>query len=147
MVPARGANSSSVCRSCFLRTGSKRDTNGGEVVRNTARHRILIVDDNQESANSLAKLLEIMGNETQMAHDGLEALDLAAAFRPEIVLLDIGMPKMNGYETARRIREQAWGKQHRAGRPDRLGSGRGQAEVAGGWFQPPHGQAGGPPSS
>ena len=87
----------------------QRDDSGGEVVSSAARRRILIVDDNRESAISLAKLLEIMGNETQTAHDGLEALDLAAAFRPDVMLLDIGMPKMNGYDTARHIREQAWG--------------------------------------
>jgi CheY-like chemotaxis protein len=75
-----------------------------------ARRRILVVDDNRDSASSLALLLRIMGNETQTAHDGLEALDVAAAFRPDVALLDIGMPKLNGYDAARRIREQPWGK-------------------------------------
>ncbi len=51
-----------------------------------------------------------MGNETRTAHDGLAALEVAAAFRPEIVLLDIGMPRLNGYDTARRIREEPWGQ-------------------------------------
>jgi PAS domain S-box-containing protein len=76
----------------------------------TARRRILVVDDNRDAAISLALMLRIMGNETQTAHDGLEALDVAAAFRPDVVLLDIGMPKLNGYDTAHRIREQPWGK-------------------------------------
>jgi signal transduction histidine kinase len=75
-----------------------------------ARRRILVADDNRDSAGSLALLLRYMGNDTQTAHDGLEALDVAAAFRPDVILLDIGMPKLNGYETARRIRQQPWGR-------------------------------------
>jgi CheY-like chemotaxis protein len=55
-------------------------------------------------------LLKFMGNETQTAHDGLAALDAATAFHPDVILLDIGMPKLNGYAAARRIREEAWGK-------------------------------------
>ena len=74
------------------------------------RRRILVADDNRDSAESLAMLLTIMGNETQTAHDGLEALDAAASFRPDLALLDIGMPKLNGYEVCRGIRQQAWGK-------------------------------------
>ena len=74
------------------------------------------MDDNGDSAISLAMMLRLMGNETRTAHDGLEALDVAAAFRPDVVLLDIGMPRLNGYDTARRIREQPWGKNMRAGR-------------------------------
>ncbi len=75
----------------------------------TAR-RILVVDDNRDSATSLAMLLDLTGNETRTAFDGLEAVEAAAAFRPEVVLLDIGLPKLNGYEAARKIREQSWGK-------------------------------------
>ena len=76
----------------------------------TTRRRILVVDDNLDAAESLAMLLTITGNETLTAHDGLEALDVAAAFRPDVMFLDIGMPKLNGYEVGRRIRQQAWGK-------------------------------------
>ena len=72
--------------------------------------RILIVDDNRDSAESLAMLLTLTGNETQTAHDGLEALDAAERFRPDVALLDIGMPKMNGYEVCRRIRQESWGR-------------------------------------
>jgi len=72
--------------------------------------RILVVDDSEDSAASLAMLLTIMGNETRTAHDGLEAVDAAERFRPEIVLLDIGLPRLNGYDVAPRIREQPWGK-------------------------------------
>ena len=76
----------------------------------TTSRRILVVDDNRDAAKSLAMLLKITGNETHIAHDGLEAVEAAAKFRPEVVLLDIGLPKLNGYEACRRIREQPWGK-------------------------------------
>lgn len=72
--------------------------------------RILVVDDNRDSAQSMGMLLKLTGNETRTAFDGLEALGAAADFKPEVVLLDIGLPKLNGYEVCRRIREQPWGK-------------------------------------
>lgn len=72
--------------------------------------RILVVDDNRDGANSLTDMLEIMGNETCTAYDGQQAVELAAEYRPDVVLLDIGLPKLNGYEACRRIREQPWGK-------------------------------------
>jgi CheY-like chemotaxis protein len=68
------------------------------------------VDDNRDAAISLAMMLKVMGNDAQTAHDGLEALELAAAFRPELIVLDIGIPNVNGYEVCRRIREQPWGR-------------------------------------
>ena len=73
------------------------------------RRRILVVDDNRDSADSLAMLLELSGNETQTAHDGAEAVAAAASFRPSVVLLDLGLPTMDGYEAARKIRQQPWG--------------------------------------
>ena len=76
----------------------------------TDKHRILIVDDNQDSADSLAMLLEITGNTTYLAHDGNEAIAAAEKYRPDVVLLDIGLPKLNGHEVCRHVREQAWGK-------------------------------------
>jgi CheY-like chemotaxis protein len=76
----------------------------------TASHRILVVDDNGDSAKSLARLLKITGNATHVAHDGLEAVDAAQQFRPDVVLLDIGLPRLNGFDACRRIREQPWGK-------------------------------------
>lgn len=76
----------------------------------TTCRRILVVDDNRDSATSLAMLLKITGNETHTAYDGLEAVEVAAKVRPEVVLLDIGLPKLNGYEACRLIREQPWGK-------------------------------------
>ena len=74
------------------------------------RRRIMVVDDNLDAAQTLAMLLTMMDNETLMAHDGLAALDLATEFKPDVMFLDIGMPKLNGYEVGRRIRQQAWGK-------------------------------------
>jgi PAS domain S-box-containing protein len=74
------------------------------------RRRILIVDDNRDGAASLGMMLSLLGHDTRTAHDGLEALELAEAFRPEVVLLDIGLPKLNGYDVCRRIREQPWGR-------------------------------------
>ncbi len=76
----------------------------------TTARRILVVDDNRDSADSLAMLLKLTGNETHTAYDGLEAVEAAATFQPDVVLLDIGLPKLNGYEAARKIREQPWGK-------------------------------------
>ena len=75
----------------------------------TARLRILIVDDSADGAESLAMLLRVGGHETHKAHDGLEAVEAAARLRPDAVLLDIGLPRLNGYEACRRIRSHAWG--------------------------------------
>jgi PAS domain S-box-containing protein len=72
--------------------------------------RILVADDLRDSVDSLAMMLRLAGHAIQVAHDGLEAVQAAATFRPDVVLLDIGMPKMNGYEAARHIRQQPWGK-------------------------------------
>lgn len=79
-------------------------------VHSPPKRRILIVDDNKDSADSLALLLEITGNETYMAHDGEEAVEAVEKYRPEVVLLDIGLPKLDGYEACRRVREQPWGR-------------------------------------
>ena len=83
----------------------------GEIERESpAQRRVLIVDDNRDSADSLAMLLEITNNETYMAHDGVSALEAIEQHRPEVVLLDIGLPKLDGHEVCRRVREQPWGK-------------------------------------
>ena len=74
------------------------------------RRRILVVDDYPSAAESLARRLKHFGNEVETALDGFEGIKRAEKFRPDIVLLDIGMPKLNGYKTAQRIREQPWGK-------------------------------------
>jgi PAS domain S-box-containing protein len=75
-----------------------------------AKCRILIVDDLMDSADSLAMLLRMTGHEVHTAYDGEEAVIAAEKFGPEVVLLDIGMPKVNGYDACRRIRQEPWGK-------------------------------------
>ena len=72
--------------------------------------RVLIVDDNYDSADSLAMLLQITGNETFLAHDGVEALAAVEKYRPEVMLLDIGLPKLDGHEVCRRVREKPYGR-------------------------------------
>jgi PAS domain S-box-containing protein len=79
-------------------------------VESSPERRILIVDDNRDSADSLSMLLEITGNKTYMAHDGVEALEAIEKYRPEVVLLDIGLPRLDGHEVCRRVREKSWGK-------------------------------------
>lgn len=72
--------------------------------------RVLVVDDNPDAAISLAMLLRTIGNQIHTIHDGVEAVTAGEKFRPDAILLDIGMPGMNGYDTARAIRREAWGK-------------------------------------
>jgi CheY-like chemotaxis protein len=72
--------------------------------------RILIADDNQDAAEALGMLLKIAGHEAHLAHDGTTALDLAERLKPDVVVLDIGMPALNGYQVAERIRAAAWGR-------------------------------------
>jgi CheY-like chemotaxis protein len=68
--------------------------------------RILVVDDSQVQAKSLSMLLELMGHEVRLAHDGPSALQISTEFLPDVALIDVGLPGMSGYEVARRIREQ-----------------------------------------
>ncbi len=72
--------------------------------------RILVADDNTDAARSLALMFEMMGSEVRTVHDGQAAFEAAGEFRPDVVFLDIGMPRLNGYEAASRIRQQPWGK-------------------------------------
>jgi CheY-like chemotaxis protein len=74
----------------------------------TERRRILIADDNRDAADSLALLLELSGHEVRVAHLGHTALSLAQTFRPNVGLLDIGMPDLSGYEVARALRNESW---------------------------------------
>jgi CheY-like chemotaxis protein len=79
---------------------------GGEA---GCKHRMLVVDDNADGADSMKVMLQFLGNEVRVAYDGMAAIEAAASFLPEVVLLDIGLPKLNGYEVARWIRRQSWG--------------------------------------
>jgi CheY-like chemotaxis protein/anti-sigma regulatory factor (Ser/Thr protein kinase) len=72
--------------------------------------RILVADDNADAAESLALVLQLMGNDVRVAYDGDEAVDAAEVFRPDLILLDIGMPGLTGYEAARVIRQRPWGR-------------------------------------
>jgi PAS domain S-box-containing protein len=72
--------------------------------------RVLVVDDNVDAARTLSIVVKVLGSEVRIANDGKEAIALAAEFLPDLILMDIGMPVMNGYEAARHIRQQPWGK-------------------------------------
>ena len=72
--------------------------------------RILVVDDNRDSAESMGEMLRLFGNEVALAHDGEEAVERAREFSPQVILMDVGMPRLNGYEATRRIRAQPWGR-------------------------------------
>jgi signal transduction histidine kinase len=72
--------------------------------------RILVADDNSDAVEALALQLRLAGHEVRSANDGVEALEVAETFAPQVVLLDLGMPRMDGYETAREIRRKWWGK-------------------------------------
>jgi PAS domain S-box-containing protein len=71
---------------------------------------VLVVDDNRDAATTLGMVLEVMGHQVRIAHDGIEALEAAEAYRPDVILLDLGMPRLNGYEVCRTIREKPWGR-------------------------------------
>ncbi|MGH7524916.1 MAG: CHASE3 domain-containing protein [Gemmatimonadales bacterium] len=75
-----------------------------------ARRRVLVADDNADAADTLAMMLRMKGHEVAVARDGVEALEVGAQFQPEVAMLDIGMPKMDGLEVARRMRASDWGR-------------------------------------
>ncbi|WP_425618153.1 PAS domain S-box protein [Anatilimnocola sp. NA78] len=107
-----GQGSEFIVRLPWLAEGAKpRATGGAELPSAKSSLRVLIVDDNQDGANSLALMLKIIGNDTCTAYDGEEGVNAAATYRPDVILFDIGLPKLNGYEACRRIREQPWGQQ------------------------------------
>jgi CheY-like chemotaxis protein len=72
-----------------------------------ARRRILVVDDSEDSATMLVELLELWGHEARAAHDGPSAIQAAREWAPDLILLDIGLPGMNGYAVAKALREES----------------------------------------
>lgn len=82
------------------------ETPAAAAQENVPRRRVLVVDDNRDAANSLATLLSLMGHDVETAHDGVEAVKKAVTFKADLILLDIGMPRLNGYEAVSWIREQ-----------------------------------------
>ena len=89
---------------------ASQDHRAAAPARAHSSRRVLVVDDNLDGAESLAMLLELEGHEAHVAHDGLSAIASAERLAPDAVLLDIGLPGMNGYEICRRLRETPWGK-------------------------------------
>ena len=81
-----------------------------EAATPAAARRILVADDNHDAADSLAFMLRLAGHEVRIAYDGQQAIDMAEVFRPALALIDIGMPRLNGYETARRLRAKPYGE-------------------------------------
>jgi DNA-binding response OmpR family regulator len=73
--------------------------------------RVLIVEDNRDTADMLSDIVHDWGHETRVAYDGVAGLQVADQFQPQVVLLDIGLPKLPGYDVARRLRERDWGQE------------------------------------
>ena len=91
-------------------TGPHRLNGQTSEIGSSTLRRILVVDDNVDAADSLGQLLQMLGNEVRTANDGEAGIEVAAQFRPDLVLMDIEMPKLNGYEAAGRIRQHPWGR-------------------------------------
>jgi signal transduction histidine kinase/ActR/RegA family two-component response regulator len=109
--PGRGTEITVRMPALATETGPKKHVTGGEPVAVVEPRRILVADDNHDAAESLALQLQLAGHDVRTARDGVEALDVAQNFKPHIVLLDLGMPKMDGYEAARAMRLASWGKE------------------------------------
>jgi signal transduction histidine kinase/ActR/RegA family two-component response regulator len=107
-----GKGSEFIARLTVVAVAPRREpAEAGEERRSRASTcRILVADDNRDAAESMSTVLRLMGHEVRTVHDGVQAVEEAAAFRPDLVLLDIGMPRLNGYDAARRIRTERWGK-------------------------------------
>jgi CheY-like chemotaxis protein len=86
--------------------GPEQERQGRSTAKPSTRHKVLVVDDNADAAESLAMVLELAGQDVRTVYDGPGALVEAGAFRPDIIILDIGMPGMNGHEVALRLRQK-----------------------------------------
>jgi PAS domain S-box-containing protein len=100
-------------RSVTTRPATVRRANAEAPSPARARRKVLVVDDNRDAAETLTALLTLAGHEVTVCHDGVQALEAAEATRPEVALLDIGMPRLDGHEVARRLRAQPWGRRMR----------------------------------
>jgi len=94
----------------LVTSDDEREKGPTPLAQDAPRRRILVADDNHDAVESLSTMLRLSGNEVHTASDGLEAVGLAEQLLPDVVLMDIGMPHLNGREATRRIRDQAWGK-------------------------------------
>ncbi|MBC8090229.1 MAG: PAS domain-containing protein [Phycisphaerae bacterium] len=108
----KGLGSEFIVRLPLTRTFHEPVLRGSRVpnIPATNWHRILVVDDNADSATSMSMMLNFLGHDTRTANDGIRGLELAEQFKPGVCLLDIGMPNLNGFEMAQRIRAEPWGK-------------------------------------
>jgi len=88
--------------------GAHEESSGDDMRQSDVKRRVLVVDDNQDTADSLALMLEALGHEARTAYDGARAIAVADEFRPDVILMDIGMPRFNGFQAAQRIRAQPW---------------------------------------
>jgi PAS domain S-box-containing protein len=113
LSPGPGRGSEFIVTLPVLEYAGVCESDNSSLTMDGARHfrRVLVVDDNVDAAHSLCMLLDMSGHQTQLAHDGLAAIEAVERFRPDVVLLDIGLPKMNGYEVCRRIRQQPRGRE------------------------------------
>ena len=93
-----------------LQPAAQHDSNADMAILSESR-RMLIVDDNVDAAESMGMMLRLLGNEVRCVHDGLAAVEAAEAFQPHVILMDIGMPRLNGLDATRRIRREPWGEE------------------------------------
>src|SRR5262249_38617923 len=110
--PGPGAGSTFTVRLPVVASGAAlTDVSASEVAAPRNGRRVLVVDDYDDGAASMATLLAMLGSDVRVAHDGLEAVALAERIRPDLVLMDIGMPRLNGLDATRQIRERPWGRE------------------------------------